>query len=172
MSSDSEFRNSLLAVRPFICMMQEGSATVDGGAVEGLDTDDGWESIEKAPIDADEEDLRCIPGDDVEQDDEGAASQLHRALPEPKPPSRDEVRKHNLTHWPYRSWCPYCVMGRRNADPHFQAKGADSRNLPLLVTMRLFATRMKMSSPPSLWVSVTRPGRSLPACSTLRAQIS
>ena len=24
-------------------------------------------------------------------------------------------------------------MGRRNADPHFQAKGADTRNLPLLV---------------------------------------
>ena len=113
-------------------MEQEDTSAVDGGAVGGLDFEGGWESIDQAPLEADMEDLRFVPGDDVVHDDEGSASQLHRALPAPKPPSKEEVRKHNLTHWPYRSWCPFCVMGRRNADPHFQAKGTDSRNLPLL----------------------------------------
>ena len=57
MSSDDNFRNSLLAVRPIICMMQEDPA-VDGGAVDGFDFDEGWESIDQAPVEADMEDPR------------------------------------------------------------------------------------------------------------------
>ena len=95
MSSDNDFRDSLFAVRPIICMMQEDSAAVDGGAAEGFDFDEGWESIDQAPVEADMEDLRFFPGDNVVQDDEGSASQLHHALPAPKPPSREEVRKHD-----------------------------------------------------------------------------
>lgn len=132
MSDDSRFRDSLFAVRPLICMMQEDPVLADGGAAEESIDDESWARLEEAPIMADE-DLNCVPCDNVVQDDEGEASQIHRALPEPKPPSREDVRKHNLTHWPYRNWCPWCVMGRRNADPHFQAKGADERSLPLLV---------------------------------------
>ena len=132
MSDNSRFRDSLFAVRPLICMMQEDPVLADGGAAEESIDDESWARLEEAPIMADE-DLNCVPCDNVVQDDEGEASQIHRALPEPKPPSREDVRKHNLTHWPYRNWCPWCVMGRRNADPHFQAKGADERSLPLLV---------------------------------------
>ena len=113
--------------------MQEDAASDVDEVVEEPDLDEGWVQLEEAPIAADAEDLTCIPCGDVVQDDEGVASQIHRSLPEPKPPSREDVRKHNLTHWPYRSLCPWCVMGRRNADPHFQAKGADDRYLPLLV---------------------------------------
>ena len=58
MSSDTFFRNSLFAVRPIICMMQEDSSAVDGGAAEGLDFEEGWESIDQAPVEADMEDLR------------------------------------------------------------------------------------------------------------------
>ena len=107
-------------------MHHEDAASVDGGVVEGSDLDEEWANLEEAPFAADKEDLLCVPCDNVVQDDEGEASQIHRPLPEPKPPSREDVRKHNLTHWPYRSWCPWCVMGRRNADPHFQAHGKDS----------------------------------------------
>ena len=75
--------------------MQEDSSAVDGGAAEGFDFDEGWETIGQAPVEADMEDLRSVPGDDVVQDVEGSASQLHRALPARKPPSKEEVRKHN-----------------------------------------------------------------------------
>ena len=55
-------------------MTQEDPAAVDGGAAEGLDFEEGWESIDQAPVEADMEDLRFVPGDDVVQDVEGYAS--------------------------------------------------------------------------------------------------
>ena len=32
-------------------------------------------------------------------------------------PSAEEIRKHNLTHLPFRSWCPICVAARARDDP-------------------------------------------------------
>ena len=31
---------------------------------------------------------------------------------DPKMPSPAEVAEHNITHWPFRSWCKFCNMGR------------------------------------------------------------
>ena len=31
---------------------------------------------------------------------------------DPRQPSEEERRTHNLTHLPYRSWCEHCVKGR------------------------------------------------------------
>ena len=56
-----------------------------------------------------------------------------RALPDPRAPSLDIVRKHNLTHWPYAPWCPHCVMARRTSDPHFQSRDEGERQQPLFV---------------------------------------
>ena len=81
------------------------------------DVDAVYDKPEDAPFDLDDE-LLCQPCEDVEQDGEGQSSQIHRALPGPKTPSKEEVRRHNVNHWPYRNWCPWCVMGRRNAEPH------------------------------------------------------
>ena len=112
-------------------MMQEDPAVGDGG-VE-VDADAEYARPGDAPFEvADGEDFICSPCV-VVQDDEGEASQIHRPLPAPKPPSKEEVRKHNITHWPYRSWCPHCIMGRRNAEPRFQDKGANARSRPLVV---------------------------------------
>ena len=36
----------------------------------------------------------------------------------PCTPSKDEVEEHEVTHWPYRSWCPDCVQGRGRAAQH------------------------------------------------------
>ena len=43
-----------------------------------------------------------------------------RLLPDPKLPSKQEVDKHNITHLPYRSWCPHCIMGKGKAASHFR----------------------------------------------------
>ena len=32
--------------------------------------------------------------------------------------SRKEREEHELTHIPYRSWCPHCVRGRGRNQPH------------------------------------------------------
>jgi len=36
----------------------------------------------------------------------------------PRLPSRQEVDAHEMTHLPYRNWCPHCVMGRGVEAPH------------------------------------------------------
>ena len=43
-----------------------------------------------------------------------------RAQSTPPTPSDDEVALHNLTHVPFRSWCPYCIACRSRRDRHQQ----------------------------------------------------
>ena len=49
---------------------------------------------------------------------------------DPKLPSSEEVRQHNLTHVPYRSWCPHCVRGRGKEMDHKRRKGEDEQGIP------------------------------------------
>lgn len=34
-------------------------------------------------------------------------------------PTDEEVDKHNATHLPFRSWCPFCVAGKAKNEPHW-----------------------------------------------------
>ena len=38
--------------------------------------------------------------------------------PVPERPTDEEVLEHNVTHTPPKAWCPYCVKGTGNRDPH------------------------------------------------------
>ena len=53
---------------------------------------------------------------------EGRAPRLARS---PVTPSRKEVEEHSATHMPYRSWCPHCVKGRGNNQPHRKSAEKD-----------------------------------------------
>ena len=53
--------------------------------------------------------------DEGDEPDEAADPVLRRACPVPSP---EERRVHRLTHLPFRSWCPQCVAGAANDDPH------------------------------------------------------
>ena len=44
-----------------------------------------------------------------------------KARPVPRSPSHSEIRVHNATHVPFRSWCPKCVAGRAHQSGHFEA---------------------------------------------------
>ena len=63
------------------------------------------------------------------QKEESASALGDGGQPEPKEPSPTEVNRHNLTHLPYRSWCPHCVAARRANAPH--ARGSQARQKPL-----------------------------------------
>ena len=43
--------------------------------------------------------------------EEGAVRRM-RNIGDPRLPTRAEVDNHNITHVPYRNWCPHCVRGR------------------------------------------------------------
>ena len=66
----------------------------------------------------------------IESDEEAAAEEIEDMDEEPEEaieavrkridplPSEEEQRRHRITHLPYRSWCPICVAGSANDDPH------------------------------------------------------
>ena len=47
------------------------------------------------------------------------------SLPNPYNPTAEEVRQHELTHLPYRSWCSHCVRGCGKSLPHKQLKDVE-----------------------------------------------
>ena len=49
---------------------------------------------------------------------------------DPRLPSSEEVRQHNLTHTPYRNWCPHCVRGRGKEMDHKRKKNDDEQEIP------------------------------------------
>ena len=54
-----------------------------------------------------------------------------KSPPTPMLPSAKDIAAHNLTHAVYRSWCPFCVAGRRPNSAHRRVMG--ERQIPLLV---------------------------------------
>ena len=46
-----------------------------------------------------------------------------RSMQDPRLPTPEEVREHELTHLPYRCWCRHCVRGRGKEAPHVTANG-------------------------------------------------
>ena len=41
-----------------------------------------------------------------------------RARPQPRKPMIAEVEAHMIDHYPFRSWCRYCVMAAARSDHH------------------------------------------------------
>ena len=59
----------------------------------------------------------CMP---VGEDEEGEAQRGVRGPDEPTQAMREE---HELTHWPYRSWCSVCVRARARDNPSRRVSG-------------------------------------------------
>jgi hypothetical protein len=53
-----------------------------------------------------------------------------RPLLDPKLPGEAEVRQHNLTHMPFRNWCPHCVRGRGKEMEHRRRKETEEPCMP------------------------------------------
>ena len=60
------------------------------------------------PVEAESEQ---IYEEQIDAEDEVEAQEPVRRREVPTP-SKEEVRRHNITHLPYISWCPQCVAGR------------------------------------------------------------
>ena len=44
-------------------------------------------------------------------------SEKSAVAPSPYTPSKEERERHEISHWPYRAWCRFCIMGRgKNLD--------------------------------------------------------
>ena len=104
---------------------------------EGRPATDEWENIADSHLLEDPQLVRTRSVDDADEvdADTGTATQKPpRVIPEPKQPSREEVARHNLTHLPYRSWCPHCVACRRSNNAHRTTHSSEDRSLPIFVS--------------------------------------
>ena len=57
--------------------------------------------------------------EDVGQDEEAQDAKLN---PHGVRPTSEEVEKHNATHLPFRTWCPFCVAGKAKNEPHYKSE--------------------------------------------------
>ena len=127
---------------------------------EGLGDLQGFSSPAESPIPASQKDGGVVTEKvDTECDIEEGDVRMGRGRPEPREPSAAEVARHNLTHMPYRSWCPHCVAARRANEPHH--RGSEERHKPLLVLDYCWVT--DIGSEDGTWALVGRmyPNRAL-----------
>ena len=59
---------------------------------------------------------------EAEQAEAGGEERKVVKVLDPRQPTDEERRTHNLTHLPYRSWCEHCVKGRGREADHKRLK--------------------------------------------------
>lgn len=95
---------------------------------------EGWENLRDGPVEALEgAEIEVVGTDDELDVESGECVRRARGLPEPFSPSAAERARHNLTHWPYRSWCEHCVRSRRPNSGHHYSPSSSERTVPVLV---------------------------------------
>ena len=62
-----------------------------------------------------EKSYKGIEADRLEK--EGVKREIRRLI-DPRKPTKEEVDEHELTHVPYRNWCPICVMAKGKESDH------------------------------------------------------
>ena len=59
-----------------------------------------------------------------------AEAALAKPLAQPRQPTAQEVREHQLTHLPYRSWWRHCVRGKGKSLAHRQLEAEATHEVP------------------------------------------
>ena len=78
---------------------------------------------------------------DLDQFEHGIT--VPKMLPDPGAPSRQEVLEHELTHLPFRAWCPYCVAARGKDMKHAVDKWKEPNALPVVAVDYAFMNKTK-----------------------------
>ena len=68
----------------------------------------------------------------VEDEEELQEAIQTKPLRSPSAPSRQEMLEHSLTHFPFRNWCPHCVMGKSKASKHSQTGSTEESAVPVV----------------------------------------
>ena len=101
---------------------------------ETMQDADGWENLADGPIQViGDGEIDNVGTDDEVDLDSGQCARRPKGIPEPYAPSAAERALHNLTHWPYRSWCEHCLRSRRPNASHTFSPSSSDRSVPVLV---------------------------------------
>ena len=88
--------------------------------------------------------------------------QAAKVLPAPVMPSQAEIEAHEATHIPYRTWCKWCLQGRRPNPQHTRSK-SPARDIPLLVGDYCFVRDSRDEDLLTLYVGKLYPSRAVVA---------
>ena len=69
--------------------------------------------------------------EDEDNADEKGESGGMRVRPQPRMLSTQEVEAHMIHHFPFRSWCRYCVMSASRSD-HHRRQAEDYNGVPVI----------------------------------------
>ena len=78
-------------------------------------------------------------------------------------PTQEEVERRNLTHLPFRNWCPRCMMGRGKEAPHRRVMGGQGE-LPEISLDFCFPSREGGTGALTILVAKERHFKMLLAC--------
>ena len=114
--------------RRLVCPVRPNS--IDGG----MQVDHGWENLADGPIETlDGDSVERVNLDDEVSGDDGTVTRTPVGVPDPPSPHPAERARHNLTHWPHRSWCEHCVLARRPNSKHVFSPSSSYRTIPVFV---------------------------------------
>ena len=86
------------------------------------------EEVTSGTVEVQREDDMSRSGEDIETVPEETTEAIRpRVVSTPPIPSRQEVLEHNVTHCPFRAWCPWCVQGKSKATPHYSSGGSSEQ---------------------------------------------
>ena len=76
--------------------------------------------------DEDFEEISC-------EEKESEEAKPPEVLRDPGAPTPREIEEHNVTHMPFRSWCPHCVAGKAPERPHKKQERQSEKQIPEIV---------------------------------------
>ena len=78
-----------------------------------------------------------------EMDEDPEEARVPKVLKSPFQPTAQEVAERNLTHLPFRNWCPHCIMGKARNVSHKKQKRDTWFRISTLATASWELRRMK-----------------------------
>ena len=80
-------------------------------------------------------------GDQCDDAEESGEAEASRRVPQPRAPTAEARKLHDLTHCPFRSWCKHCVRGQSAEYPHRTVVGeAAEEGVPRVIMDYCFFT--------------------------------
>ena len=150
-------------VRPFICPLTAPAVGID----------DGWERPGDSHFVPDHADAQREKMEDIIDVDDDVICQPCTPMPAPAVPTAAQIAAHNITHLPYRSWCPYCVAARRPNTSHGRSGAEDQKSVPMLVADYCFMKDFDDEDALLFWsTDYIRRKQSSPLCALPRALMS
>ena len=70
--------------------------------------------------------------EELVEEEEAHESTHVKPLKSPVAPSRQELLEHNATHYPFRSWCAHCVLGKCKSSKHSATGGGEESEVPIV----------------------------------------